>query len=143
MGNGKIHIAALSAAPYGNHAEYFRNKGFEVTLTTSLNDLAPANGDIVLIEPVMGKPVHDLPGLILKEMPMLAHSDYRNRVAWGIYYWLVLLREQKGIKTFFLVSEAEQLLIKKLHYYKHMSFLTAPGNGPKEMLEKITAPSRR
>ena len=93
------------------------------------------------MEPVMGKPVHDLPGIVLKEMPMLAHSDYRNRVAWGIYYWLVLLREQKGIKTFFLVSDAEQLLIKKLPYYKHMSVLTAPGSGPKHMLEQITTAS--
>jgi hypothetical protein len=138
----KIYLVALSVRRYDSHAEYFRNEGFEVITTTSLNDLknsTMSEGSIVLLEPVMGKPVYDLPGLTLKDMPMLNHSSdiHRNRVGWGIYYWLVYLKEMKGIKTFFLVSEAERVLMGRFSYHKQMSFLTAPGTEPKEMLNQI------
>lgn len=138
----KIYLVALSVARYGSHAEYFRNQGFEVVTTTSLNDLKNSNlpeGSIVLLEPIMGKPVYDLPGLTLKDMPMVDHpSDvHRNKVAWGIYYWFVYLKEMRGVQTFFLVSETEKSLMKRLNYHKQISFVTAPGSGPKEMLNQI------
>ncbi len=138
----KILLIVLSKRQYEHHIEYWNQKGCEIIATTSLDEALiymEKNKDIsvVLIEPVLSKPVGNLLEQRLIEYTPHFSAQSNDQKAFGMMFWFSLLRSKGDkITTFFLATDSEKEIMMNGLYIWEMRFINVP-SGPESILKMI------
>lgn len=138
----KILLVTLSQAQYDHHIEYWTLKGHMVIATTSLDEVClhmerDKDIDVVLIEPVLSKPVDSLLEKRITDHTPQFSAQSSGEKAFGMMFWFNVLRgkEDKTL-TLFLATKLEKKILLRDSDAARVGFINVP-SGPEEILKQV------